>query len=116
MIVLPFLLEIITMENKNDNQINIELPEEVAEGTYSNLAIITHSQSEFIVDFIQVMPGMPKGKVKSRVVMTPQNAKRLMLALNDNIKKFEQAHGEVSLGDGNPMIPPINFGGTNNQA
>jgi hypothetical protein len=104
------------MEKQNENQINIELPEEVAEGLYSNLAIITHSQSEFIVDFIQIMPGMPKGKVKSRVVMTPQNAKRLMLALNDNIKKFESVHGEVSLGDQGAMMPPINFGGTTNQA
>ena len=100
----------------NDNQINIELPEEIAEGLYSNLAIITHSQSEFIVDFIQIMPGMPKGKVKSRIVMTPQNAKRLMLALNDNLKKFESVNGDISLGDQGPMMPPINFGGTNNQA
>ncbi len=105
------------MENKpNENQINIELPEDVAEGQYSNLAIITHSQSEFIVDFIQIMPGMPKGKVKSRVIMTPQNAKRLMLALNDNIKKFESTHGDIVIGDQGPMMPPINFGGTTNQA
>ena len=66
-------------DNKdNKNQINIELPEEVAEGQYSNLSIITHSTSEFIVDFIQLMPGVPKGKVKSRIVMTPENTKKLM--------------------------------------
>jgi hypothetical protein len=103
------------MENNQENQINIELPEEVAEGTYSNLAIITHSHSEFIVDFVQIMPGVPKGKVKSRIVMTPQNAKRLMLALSDNIQKFENANGHLDIDSGN-NIPPINFGGTNNQA
>jgi hypothetical protein len=102
--------------DKKQNEINIELSEEVAEGQYSNLAIITHSQSEFILDFIQIMPGMPKGKVKSRVVMNPQNAKRLMLALNDNIKKFEAINNVIELGDQGPMMPPINFGGTNNQA
>jgi hypothetical protein len=105
------------MENKGqENQLNIELPEEVAEGIYSNLAIITHSQSEFIVDYIQIMPGMPKGKVKSRVVMTPQNAKRLLMALNDNIQKFESVNGPIQLGEGGHMIPPMHFGGTNNQA
>jgi len=103
------------MENNQENQINIELPEEVAEGTYSNLAIITHSHSEFIVDFVQIMPGVPKGKVKSRIVMTPQNAKRLMLALSENIQKFENSNGSLAIDSGN-NIPPINFGGTNNQA
>ena len=69
-----------------ENQMNIELSEEIASGIYSNLAVITHSPSELICDFIQVMPGMPKGKVKSRVIMTPQNAKRFLKALQDNIE------------------------------
>jgi hypothetical protein len=102
------------MEN-NDNQINIELNEEVAEGVYSNLAIITHSQAEFVVDFVQMMPGMPKAKVRSRVIMSPQNAKRLMHALIDNVQKFEQVNGFISEAD-NSSMPPINFGGTTNQA
>jgi hypothetical protein len=102
--------------NKQENHIDIELTEDIAIGQYANLATITHSQNEFIIDQVQLMPGMPKGKVKSRVVMTPQNAKRLMLALNDNIKKFEAIHGDISLGDQGAMMPPINFGGTTNQA
>ena len=75
-------------ENKKEG-LNIELTEEVAEGTYSNLAIINHSPSEFVVDFIQMMPGIPKAKVKSRVILTPQHAKRLMKALAENVTKFE---------------------------
>ena len=78
-------------ENKKDG-LNIELTEEVAEGTYSNLAIINHSPSEFVVDFIQMMPGIPKAKVKSRIILTPQHAKRLMKALADNVNKFENQH------------------------
>ncbi|WP_196885172.1 MULTISPECIES: DUF3467 domain-containing protein [Aureivirga] len=96
---------------KNDGQqINIELDEKVAEGTYANLAIINHSISEFIVDFISVMPGVPKAKVKSRVILTPQHAKRLTKALAENVKKFEQAHGEIKDYD-QPHIP-MNFGPT----
>ena len=75
--------------NKNKKgQINIELDEKVAQGIYSNLAIINHSQSEFVVDFITIMPGVPKSKVKSRIVLTPQHAKRFLNALNDNVKRF----------------------------
>lgn len=81
-----------------------------------NLAIITHSHNEFILDQVLIMPGMPKGRVKSRTIMTPQNAKRLMLALMDNIKKFESVHGELKLSEQAHFIPPINFGGSNNQA
>ena len=80
------------MENKqklNQNEVNIELSEEAAEGIYSNLAIITHSNSEFVVDFIRMMPGVPKAKVKSRIILTPQHAKRLMSALQDNVNKYE---------------------------
>lgn len=95
----------------NPNQLNIELPEDVADGIYSNLAIINHSVSEFVVDFITIMPGKPKAKVKSRVILTPQHAKRFMKAMADNIKKFEQAHGEIEDNDKMPNIP-LNFGPT----
>lgn len=76
-----------------EGQLNIELSEEVAEGTYSNLAIITHSTSEFIIDFIRIMPGVPKAKVKNRILMTPEHAKRLMRALADNVSKYEAQFG-----------------------
>lgn len=105
---------IYTME-KNDNQLNIELSEELAEGVYSNLAIITHSQSEFVTDFIQMMPGMPKARVRSRVVMSPQNAKRLMRALIENVQKYEQVNGVIVDTDATPF-PPMNFGGPATQA
>ena len=91
-------------------QINIELDASVAEGTYSNLAIINHSVSEFVVDFVNIMPGVPKSKVKSRIILTPQHAKRLTKALNDNVKRFEQAHGEIKDYEQPPM--PLNFGPT----
>lgn len=100
-----------------DQPIDIELSEEVAEGTYSNLAIITHSQAEFIIDFVRILPGIPKGKVKSRIIMTPQHAKRLLLALSDNMRKFETNFGEVDVdnSNGNPGFP-VNFGGMTGQA
>ena len=98
-------------ENKNkEGQINIELDQEIAEGTYANLAIINHSVSEFIVDFINIMPGVPKAKVKSRIILTPQHAKRLLKALGENIKRFENAHGEIKDYDQPPI--PLNFGPT----
>ena len=100
-------------ENKNQNQIDIELSEEIAEGIYSNLAIITHSQSEFVIDFIKMMPGVPKAKVKSRIVLTPQHAKRLVKALNDNVQRFEQTHGKIKDLE---MAMPLNFGGPTAQA
>jgi hypothetical protein len=80
---------------ENNNQLNIDLPEDIAEGIYSNLAIISHSNAEFVVDFIRMMPNVPKAKVKSRVILTPQHAKRLLKALNDNIKKFEGQFGII---------------------
>src|SRR5687767_10112024 len=104
------------MENPNQNnpnQLNIELSEEVAEGTYSNLAIITHSQSEFVVDFIKIMPGVPKARVKSRILLTPQHAKRLAKALADNVHKFEQVHGKIK--DIETALP-MSFGGPTAQA
>lgn len=104
------------MEDQNDNnQLNIELSEEIAEGIYSNLAIITHSNSEFVIDFIKMMPGIPKAKVKSRIVLTPQHAKRLMKALKDNLTKFEQVHGNIKDTE-TPNAFPLNFGGPTAQA
>ncbi len=93
---------------QGQNQINIELPEDVAEGTYSNLAIISHSQSEFVLDFIRMVPNVPKAKVKARVILTPQHAKRLLKALQDNITKFENQFGMVEEPD-SPNFPPMNF-------
>ena len=97
-------------EQNQKGQINIELDASVAEGTYSNLAIINHSVSEFVVDFVNIMPGIPKSKVKSRIILTPQHAKRLSKALQDNVKRFEHAHGEIKDYDKPPV--PLNFGPT----
>jgi hypothetical protein len=88
--------------------INIEISEEVAEGVYSNLAIISHSNSEFVVDFIRMMPNVPKAKVKSRIVLTPQHAKRLLAALKDNVQKFEMQFGKIE--ETEQPIPHMNFG------
>lgn len=96
-------------QKKNDQQINVELSEEVAEGVYSNLAMIAHSNSEFVIDFIRLMPGVPKAKVKSRVIVTPEHAKRLLAALKDNIEKYEAAFGKISQSGGAPQFP-ISFG------
>ena len=99
------------------NQISIELKEDIAQGVYSNLAVITHSSSEFVIDFIRVMPGVPKADVKSRIILTPEHAKRLMMALKDNIEKYEKIHGAIKKteGSGTPLIP-MNFGGPTAQA
>ncbi|MDF9795541.1 hypothetical protein OKW21_000804 [Catalinimonas alkaloidigena] len=97
------------------NQISIELSEEMAEGEYANLATIAHSNSEFVIDFIRLMPGTPKAKVKSRIIVTPEHAKRLLLALKDNIDKFEEAFGPIKQNNDTPKFP-INFGGTIGEA
>ena len=97
-------------ESPKEGQINIELDEKVAEGTYSNLAIINHSVSEFVVDFVNIMPGVPKSKVKSRIILTPQHAKRLLKALSENVNRFENAHGEIKDYEQPPI--PLNFGPT----
>jgi hypothetical protein len=102
-------------QEHNKNQINIELSEDVAEGIYANLAMIAHSNSEFVIDFIRLMPGVPKAKVKSRVVITPEHAKRLLKALADNIKKYEEAFGAIKQSEEAPKFP-INFGGTMGEA
>ena len=102
-------------KNKNQNKINIDLTEEVADGIYSNLAIITHSHAEFIVDFVKMMPGIPKAKVKSRIILTPEHAKRLTKALSENIRKFEAMHGPIKESkDGG--LPPFSFGAPTAQA
>ncbi|HBI80691.1 MAG TPA: DUF3467 domain-containing protein [Bacteroidales bacterium] len=100
------------------NPINIELSDDVAQGIYSNLAIITHSSSEFIIDFVRIMPGMPKAQVKTRVILTPDHAKRLLLALQDNMAKFEAQMGTIKLPEGSEGMPPfpINFGGKGGEA
>lgn len=95
-------------EKKRPNQINIELTEEVAEGVYSNLAIISHSHSEFVVDFVRMVPNVPKAKVKSRVILTPTHAKRMLRALADNVKKYEAQFGTITEPEQPPM-PPMNF-------
>ena len=96
------------MENQENNngQLQIELKEEVAQGTYANLAIITHSSSEFIMDFIRVMPGMPKAGIQSRIVLAPEHAKRLLRALEENVGKYERAFGPNRMPDEQP-IPPL---------
>src|SRR3989344_4930116 len=96
-------------DEKTPNQINIELPEEVAGGIYSNLSIITHSPTEFVLDFIQLMPGVPKGKVKSRVIMTPENAKKLMKAIMENVGKYESTHGQIKEHKSMGHAIPMNF-------
>jgi hypothetical protein len=92
----------------NQDQIDIELDEHTAEGTYSNLAIINHSSSEFVLDFVSIMPGVPKAKVKSRIVLTPQHAKRLIQALQDNVHRFEKSFGEIK--ESETLQMPLNFG------
>ena len=98
----------------NPNQLNIEISEEVAEGEYANLAIITHSHAEFVIDFVNVMPGTPKSRVKSRIILTPQHAKRLMRALTENIQKYESINGVIK--DLEEVQLPLNFGGPTAQA
>ena len=95
-------------QKKKQKQLNLELPEEIAEGTYSNLAVISHSSSEFVVDFIRLVPNVPKAKVKARIILTPQHAKRLMRALQDNVKRFEAQFGPIAEPDSTPF-PPMNF-------
>ena len=98
------------MEEKKQ-QLDIELSHEVAQGTYANLAIISHSSSEFIVDFVRVMPGMPKAGVQSRIVLAPEHAKRLLRALEENIGKYERAFGPIRMPDEQPLPPLPNIKG-----
>lgn len=91
----------------NEREIQIELSEEIAQGVYSNLAVISHSASEFVVDFIRIVPGVAKAKVKSRIILTPEHAKRLMMALKENIDKFEQQNGSIRIQSDPGFLPPI---------
>ncbi|MBQ7222907.1 MAG: DUF3467 domain-containing protein [Bacteroidales bacterium] len=99
-------------ENKKPRELAIDLSPEMATGVYSNMAMITHSPSEFVADFVLMMPGV-KPKVVSRVILTPEHAKRLLSALSDNIAKFEKENGEIKLPHTpqSPVLPPMNFGG-----
>lgn len=101
-------------EQPASNQLNIEISEEISEGVYANLAIITHSHAEFVVDFVNVMPGTPKSKVKSRIILTPFHAKRFMKAMIDNVKKFEAVNGTIQ--DMEQIELPFTFGGPPAQA
>ncbi|WP_236973889.1 DUF3467 domain-containing protein [Membranihabitans maritimus] len=101
-------------EKKSQNQMNIEISEEIADGIYSNLAIISHSNQEFVVDFVRMMPNVPKAKVKSRIILSPQHAKRLMKALEDNLNKYEAQHGVIN--EGGTNMPPMNFNIPNAEA
>ena len=101
-------------QQQPQSQINIEITEEVAEGMYANLAIITHSQAEFGIDFVNVMPGTPKSKVKSRIIFTPQHAKRFMKALAENVQRYEAANGTIK--DLEEVQIPLSFGGPAAQA
>lgn len=100
----------IMSEEKNNNQLNIELPQDVADGIYANLAIIAHSSSEFVLDFIRVVPNTPKAKVKSRIIMSPEHAKRLLGALQENLAKYEQQYGEIKFPE-RTVSYPMGFGG-----
>jgi hypothetical protein len=100
---------------EQQSQINIELTEEIAEGQYANLAMIAHSHSEFVIDFIRLMPGIPKAKVKARVVITPEHAKRFLAALEENIQKYEESFGGIKQTQEAPSFP-VNFGGTIGEA
>ncbi len=103
------------MADDQNKQINIELSEEMAQGTYANLAMIAHSNSEFVLDFIRLMPGVPKAKVQSRIIITPEHAKRLLSALEDNIKKYEASFGPIKSTQEGVKFP-MNFGGTMGEA
>lgn len=101
-------------QNQQASHLNIEISEEIAEGTYANLAIITHSHAEFVIDFVSVMPSTPKSKVKSRIIFTPQHAKRFMKALSENLQRYEAANGEIK--DLEEVQIPLMFGGPAGQA
>ena len=104
-----------TDQNPDPNALNIELSETMAEGEYANLAMIAHSNSEFVIDFIRMMPGLPKAKVKARIVVTPEHAKRLLAALSENIERFEQSFGRIKEQNEAPSYP-MNFGGAVGEA
>jgi len=96
-----------------EQQLNIKLTPEVAEGTYSNMAIISHSSSEFLIDFVRMVPGIKDANVKSRIILAPEHAKRLLFALQDNLAKYENQFGNIQIA-GTPAkgsTIPMSFGG-----
>ncbi len=96
-------------ENKQQNQLQLELPQEVAQGQYANFAIITHSSSDFVLDFARMLPGVPKAQVNSRVILAPEHAKRLLMALQENIVRYENEYGQIKLPNQAPRtISPFN--------
>ncbi|MGC6479412.1 MAG: DUF3467 domain-containing protein [Flavobacteriaceae bacterium] len=97
-------------QNPKEHKINISIDEKLADGIYSNLAIINHSPSEFVVDFVALMPGAPKANVKSRIILTPEHAKRFHKALGENLHRYESTHGDITTNDAPPI--PMNFGPT----
>lgn len=100
--------------NNNKNQLQIELPQEVSQGEYANFAIITHSSSDFIIDFARVLPGLPKAQVKSRVILAPEHAKRLLAALQENIVRYEREFGAIKIPNQEPRtIVPFPTGQEN---
>ncbi|GAB3565360.1 DUF3467 domain-containing protein [Spirosoma luteolum] len=100
----------------SDGSIDVELSEDIAEGVYANLAMIAHSNSEFILDFIRLMPGVPKAKVKARIILTPEHAKRLLDALAENIGRYEEANGNINQPTDTFRFPNGGFGGPVGQA
>ncbi len=100
---------------KKNQQITIEINEETGQGIYSNLAIISHSPSEFVIDFVRVMPGVPKASVKSRIILTPEHAKRLLAALKENVNRFEAQFGPIKKIEETGFNPMV-FGAPGGQA
>ena len=92
-------------EQNNQHKLEFELSPEVAQGQYANLAIIAHSASEFILDFAAMLPGLQKANVKSRIVTTPEHAKKLMLSLQENIARYERTFGQITLSKPSHNIP-----------
>jgi len=95
----------------NNGQLQIDLPQEVAQGIYANLSVITHSSSDFVFDFARILPGLPKATVGARVILAPEQAKRLLLALQDNVLKYEKNFGQINLQQPQKgTIAPFNIG------
>ena len=97
-------------DNKNQQGLQLDLPQDVAQGKYANFAIITHSSSDFILDFARMLPGIPKPRVNSRVILAPEHAKRLLLALQDNISKYARDYGRIEIPNQQPRTAPFNIG------
>ncbi|MBR6944613.1 MAG: DUF3467 domain-containing protein [Prevotella sp.] len=97
--------------DSNNNGFQLELPQDIAQGQYANFAIITHSSSDFILDFARILPGLPKATVKSRVILAPEHAKRLLHALNENIMRYENEFGRIQIPNQEPRTAmPFDFG------